>query len=59
MNFAFYFYKFQFKEKEGGFLLLKNGKTEIGKAIDEEGRLIPETSAEIPKEAPKKKTKKK
>lgn len=46
-------------EIEGGFLLLKNGKTEIGKAIDEEGRLIPETSAEIPKEAPKKKTKKK
>ena len=29
-------------EIEEGFLLLKNGKTEIGKAIDEEGRLIPE-----------------
>lgn len=26
-----------------GFLLLKNGKTEIGNFIDEEGRFIPET----------------
>lgn len=29
-------------EIEGGFLLLKNGKVETGKKIDEEGRLLPE-----------------